>query len=317
MAEDTNYTQPQVSRPTDDDEESSFNLMEWVGLFLHNWYLLVVGLIVGLGLAYYQNRSWRPQYATEMKIMIEDNSSNQYSFMQGFGAGGGGYRSSNNQLLLLHSYNMMRQTVESLPFDVEYYTRGRFKTTPLYGREPISIQHDYLSKDAYNYEFVFEKLAGDSFLIRPNVEETTVAIRGHFDVPFEHSLMFATIHSNMSFAEGDKFLFRFRSTESLEEEFYSRLSVGWADEMSSVLSVSLVGTNPLRDVDFLNKLAEKYMENNLAKKNAEAIRTIDFIDEQLQQIAVDLSESEGKLRSYRRENNIIDVNSYMLSLIHI
>lgn len=120
MAEDTNYTQPQVLRPTDDDEESSFNLMEWVGLFLHNWYLLVVGLIVGLGLAYYQNRSWRPQYATEMKIMIEDNSSNQYSFMQGFGAGGGGYRSSNNQLLLLHSYNMMRQTVESLPFDVEY-----------------------------------------------------------------------------------------------------------------------------------------------------------------------------------------------------
>ncbi|MDD6782248.1 MAG: hypothetical protein PUD89_04880, partial [Bacteroidales bacterium] len=63
MAQNTNYTQPPLPANADEEEESSFNIMEWVGLFLHNWYLLVVGLIVGVGLAYYQNRSWTPQYA--------------------------------------------------------------------------------------------------------------------------------------------------------------------------------------------------------------------------------------------------------------
>ena len=255
MAQDTNYTQPPLPANADDEEESSFNIMECVGLFLHNWYLLVVGLIVGVGLAYYQNRSWTPQYATEMKMLIEDNTANQYSFMQGFSAGGT-YRSSNNQLFLLRSYSMMRNTVESLPFDVECYTRGRFKTTSLYGRTPITIEHDYLSPEAYGYEYVFETIGTDSFSISTNVDENPIVIRGRFEEPFEHSLMFATVHRQATLDGYPRFLFCFRSVESLEEEFYGRLNVGWADEMSSVLNISLVSDNQARDVDFLNKLAE-------------------------------------------------------------
>ncbi len=309
MTENTNYNQPQKPEYFD-EEESSFDIMEWVRLFLHHWYLLAAGLVVGLGAAYYVNRSWTPQIATEMKMIVEDNSSTQYSFMSGFSAGGN-YRNNNNQLFLLHSYNMMRKTVESLPFDVEYYTRGRFKTTSLYGRNPIKIDYSYLHPEVYNYEFTFEPIGTDSFSITTTIDEKPIVIKGAFDVPFEHSLMFATVHREAGLEGRSQFFFRFRSVISLEEEFFARLAVGWADEMSSVLSISLVSNNPARDVDFLNMLAAKYIESNLEKKNAEAVRTIEFIDGQLVSIAEALSDSEGKLRTFRRENNIIDVNSYM------
>lgn len=294
----------------DDDDSSSFNVMEWVVRFLRNWYLFVAGAVIALGIAYFQNRSWVPSYVTETKIVIEDNSANQYNFMQGFGVNNGA-RNSNNQLLLLGSFDLIRQTLDKLPFGVDYYMRGRFKTNSLYGREPIDIELAYLNENAYYYEFEFDVVDATNFTLTADAEsDKPIVIKGKFDVPFEHTLMFATIHKRQ-ISDGGKFLFRFKNIESLESEFSSRLSLSYVGDMSSVISASLVGDNIARDQDFLNALAKEFLTNNLDKKNAEAIRTIDFIDEQLGLISVSLSESEGRLREFRRDNNIIDVNSYM------
>ena len=294
----------------DDDDNSSFNFMEWIIRFLRNWYLFVAGVVIALGIAYFQNRSWVPQYVTETKIVIEDNSANQYNFMQGFGVNNG-YRNSNNQLLLLGSFDFIRQTLNKLPFGVDYYTRGRFKTNSLYGREPISIELAYLDERAYGYEFECNVIDDNTFTLTADGEsDKPIVIKGKFGVPFEHSLMFATVRKR-NMTDGSKFFLRFRTLESLEGEFSGRLSLSYVGDMSSVISATLVGENIVRDQDFLNALANEFLANNLDKKNAEAIRTIEFIDEQLGLIASSLSESEGRLRDFRRENNIIDVNSYM------
>lgn len=312
------YSYPENTQPNrpmfDDEDASSFNLMEWVIRFLRNWYLFVAGVIIALGIAYFQNRSWVPQYVTETKIVIEDNSANQYNFMQGFGVNNS-YRNSNNQLLLLGSYDLIRQTLNKLPFGVDYYTRGRFKTNSLYGREPIDIELAYLDERAYGYEFECHIIDEASFTLTADREsDKPIVIKGKFGVPFEHSLLFATVHKR-NLVDGGKFLLRFRTIESLESEFAGRLSLSYVGEMSSVISATLVGDNIARDQDFLNALADEFLANNLGKKNAEAIRTIEFIDEQLGLIATSLSESEGRLREFRRDNNIIDVNSYMSSVL--
>ncbi|HPW89862.1 MAG TPA: polysaccharide biosynthesis tyrosine autokinase [Paludibacteraceae bacterium] len=312
------YSYPENTQPNrpmfDDEDASSFNLMEWVIRFLRNWYLFVAGVIIALGIAYFQNRSWVPQYVTETKIVIEDNSANQYNFMQGFGVNNS-YRNSNNQLLLLGSYDLIRQTLNKLPLGVDYYTRGRFKTNSLYGREPIDIELAYLDERAYGYEFECHIIDEASFTLTADREsDKPIVIKGKFGVPFEHSLLFATVHKR-NLVDGGKFLLRFRTIESLESEFAGRLSLSYVGEMSSVISSTLVGDNIARDQDFLNALADEFLANNLGKKNAEAIRTIEFIDEQLGLIATSLSESEGRLREFRRDNNIIDVNSYMSSVL--
>lgn len=312
------YSYPENTQPNrpmfDDEDASSFNLMEWVIRFLRNWYLFVAGVIIALGIAYFQNRSWVPQYVTETKIVIEDNSANQYNFMQGFGVNNS-YRNSNNQLLLLGSYDLIRQTLNKLPLGVDYYTRGRFKTNSLYGREPIDIELAYLDERAYGYEFECHIIDEASFTLTADREsDKPIVIKGKFGVPFEHSLLFATVHKR-NLVDGGKFLLRFRTIESLESEFAGRLSLSYVGEMSSVISATLVGDNIARDQDFLNALADEFLANNLGKKNAEAIRTIEFIDEQLGLIATSLSESEGRLREFRRDNNIIDVNSYMSSVL--
>ena len=280
----------------------------------------MIALIVAFGLAYLKNRSWMPRYYTEGKILIESSSSySAYNFMQGFGAGTD-YVNTNNQLLILGSYDLINRTLQDLPFGVDFYTRGRFKTHSLYGREPITIDLKHADAQLYGREFRFIPIDEKNFEIVLEDEFSkelfpNFKIKGQYGVPFENFLMFATIDKLYLPVDNVEFLFRFRNIYSLEEEFASRLQLSYIGEMSSVVSVALTGNIVERDCDFINDLCEEFLEANLEEKNEEAIRTIDFINEQLACIFDSLQSSENQLRKYRSENNMVDVNSYASTIL--
>ena len=306
--------------PIVENSESNFNILEWVFKFLRYWYLFVIALVIAFGLAYLKNRSWMPQYYTEGKVLIESSSAdNAYNFMQGFGAGMD-YMNTNNQLLILGSYDLINRTVQNLPFGVDFYTRGHFRTHNLYGREPITINLQYADKQLYGCEFRFIPVDNNNFEIVLEDEFSKelfpdFKIKGQYGVPFENFLMFATIDKLYLPTENIEFLFRFRDFYSLEEEFAARLQLSYIGEMSSVISVSLTGNVVARDRDFINALCEEFLEANLEEKNEEATRTINFINEQLAFIFDSLQTSENRLRQYRRQNNMVDINAYASSVL--
>lgn len=306
--------------PMIEEEESNFNIFEWVFRFLRYWYLFVIALVVALGLAYLKNRSWMPEYYIEGKVIIESSAAdNAYNFMQGFG-GGMDYVNTNNQLLILGSYDLINRTVQDLPFGVDFYTRGHFRTHSLYGREPISINIKYADMQLYGCEFRFIPIDDENFeiVIEDDFSKElfpNFKIQGQYGVPFENFLIFATIDKLYLPADNVEFLFRFRDFYSLEEEFASRLQLNYIGEMSSVISVSLTGNVVARDRDFINALCREFLEANLEEKNEEATRTIDFINKQLSFIFDSLQTSEHRLRQYRRENNMVDVNAYTSSVL--
>ena len=151
--------------PIIEEEDSNFNILEWVFRFLRYWYVFVVALLISLGVAYLKNRTWMPEYYTEGKVIIESSTAdNAYNFMQGFGAGMD-YVNTNNQLLILGSYDLINRTVRDLPFGIDFYTRGHFRTHSLYGREPISINLTYADNQLYDCEFRFIPIDDNNFEI--------------------------------------------------------------------------------------------------------------------------------------------------------
>lgn len=312
------YTgQEQVKMPA--DNSSDINIMEWLMRFAKYWYVFLITFILALGAAYIKNRSWVPMYTVESKIILESsNVNNAYNFMQGFGSSTE-LVSNNNQLFILGSYDLINKTVSQLPFGVDFYTKGRFRTYSLYGKEPIIIDLKYLSQEAYMYEFKFIPIDNKSYEIVLSDDYSDVypdfCIKGEYGKPFENNLMFATINKLYLPTINQEFLFRFRSLASLENEFASRISINYISEESSVVSLSLTGNVVERDKDFLNALGETFLAYNLNKKNQEAIRTIDFINQQLGYIADSLKSSEERLRRYRSEHNILDVNGYTSTVL--
>lgn len=200
-----------------DDEESSFDIMEWVSSFLHYWYLFVIGIILSLGLAYLENRSLMPTVQTAGTVMIEENRSmgnSSQALMQGFGIEAG-YRNITNQVIMLKSYDLISKVVDSIPYlKVDYISKGSFKTRNLYKTSPIVIQPDYVAPEAYGLLFKIKLNSNGTYII--TVEDNKLfrefKINGVFGQPLQHNLFFITVNSANKSMENSEIYFQFPCT---------------------------------------------------------------------------------------------------------
>lgn len=303
-----------IEKPGFQEEDSSFDIMEWVTLFLSHWYLFAIGLSIALTLSYLQNRKWLPEFKSTGSVIIDESRSMMNSaqvLMQGFGIQES-YRNVNNQVIMIGSYDLMSRVVDSLShMEVEYISKGRFKTRNLYDWSPIEIEKEYLSPDAYGILFKIN-IQGDGTVTiteEDDVLAKSFKIIGKVGEPIQHQLFFITVHDlNNNGIEKDLY-FRFRTKESLIGEFSSKLRLNYVMEGSSVLELSLTSETPKRDVDFIDKLCEIYLTSNLERKNDAATKTINFIDEQLVHVSQSLSKSEDDLTEFRKKHQLIDVGT--------
>ena len=301
------------SNDSNDEEESNFNIMEWVMLILHYWYLFVIAVAIAWGCAMLKNRKWLPAYYSQGTIIIKESGyygGSNSALMQGFGVDAG-YKNVNNQVIMLGSYDLMCRVVDSLPFmQTEYITQGRFKTRNLYRQTPILIETTRIEPMAYSILFQVE-IQQDGLLTIVSTDETIpMRITAHYYEPIHCPLFDAVIRpSDMSISEG-KISFRFRSKSSLVDEFMGRLQMSFVGEGSTVLAIALTSETPQRDCEFIDKLAEIYLLQNLEQKNEVADNSIRFINQQLITLQSSLEVSEGAMTQFRQENKFVDVGSY-------
>lgn len=306
---------PQQQQQNGDDDEGSlnFNPLEWLFTFLHYWYLFVIALVIAMGLAMLKNRRWIPTYYSQGTIVIKESGTyggSASALMSGFGVDAG-YKNVNNQMIMLGSYDLMSRVVDSLPFlNVEYITQGRFKTRQLYRQTPILVESTRLDPRAYGvlYQVNFED--DGTLRIASTNEDTPLDLKARYGEPVSCPLFDITIWPTELMVNSGKIYFRFRSHESLVDEFMSRLKLSFVTEGSTVLALSLVSETPQRDCEFIDELAKIYLLQNLEQKNEVAENSIRFINEQLKNLQSSLQVSEGAMTDFRQENKIIDVNSY-------
>ena len=299
----------------DDEEEgsSNFNPIEWLFIFLHYWYLFVIAIAIAFGLAMLKNRRWIPTYYSQGTMVIKENTgvgSSSIALMQGFGVDAG-YKNVNNQMIMLGSYDLMCRVVDSLPFlNVEYISQGRFKTRNIYRNTPIIIEPAHVDARAYGllYQLTFNQ--DGTMHISSTTEEIPLELDAHYGEPVHCSLFEISIWPTEYMTNNGKIYFRFRSKESLVDEFMGRLQLSFVREGSTVLALSLVSETPQRDCEFIDMLSKIYLLQNLEQKNEVAENSIRFINSQLDNLQASLQVSEGAMTDFRQENKIVDVNSY-------
>jgi len=294
------------------EDQSGFDVMKWVMLIIRHWYLFVLFVLLALGYAWWQNRKWIPRYNTQGTILIGGQTATRdQTFMRGFGVQQN-YAKYDNQSYIIRSHDFIGRVIDSLPnFTVEYTSRGRFKTNNLYASPPVTINYSYLAPNAYGKYYKLTLNGDDTYSIQLDnapENEKPVIITGHFDEPVQFNSFYITIHDN-SGGQKREIYFRFLQRQSLITEFSGRLNVSMLSDASSIMAMSLTSETPERDIDFINKLCEVYIENGLDKKNEVATRTINFIDEQMSDISQSLSASEDNLNQYRQQHQIISTET--------
>lgn len=295
-----------------EDEESGFDLIEWLFKILHHWYLFVIALVLFMGLAWIANRTWKPSYEVSSLVVLGGGQSySQQMMMQGVNLNTA-YSNNENQKIMFTSHDLVEKAVNKLDADVDYYTTGHFKVTNLYGYAPVTIKADNIADAVYELEFDFRDIDGVTYEINHEKDKQfpDFSVRGQYGQLLNTPYFSAIVTKTPNLASQREIHFAFLSTDYLVDYFSSRLSVDFLRENSTVLSVSMIGNVYQRDIDFLNALCDEFLLDNLNRKNEEANRTVSFLDKQLSDISDSLRYSEGQLQHFRKQNQILDLNAY-------
>ncbi|WP_029904808.1 exopolysaccharide transport family protein [Prevotella sp. 10(H)] len=303
----------------------SFDFVLWFYRILKYWYLFIISVGLFLAYAYIKNKSWVPEYYVQALMILEDR--NSASVVAGSVPTGTLLRNTENQQIVLRSYGLTELTVKSLPskMRIDYYIQTRFKYISLYSDTPIEVEMIDIKPEAYYYSFDISYIDEDKCEIsyKENPEsETKISLIVPFDQEIDYKLFKIKLHKTAHFRTDIKgafkpdistFSFRFLSESQLIGMYSGRIQSSLQNN-SSILAISLSGTNPTRDIDYLNVLLDEFEKYNLGLKNEQAELTIAFLDNQLKLINDSLDISRFKLEKFQKETGVYDVSSQSLRI---
>jgi capsular exopolysaccharide synthesis family protein len=304
---------------------------------LKKWSWVAIALLFSISIAIYYLATTQKEYLVESTIQVKDElidrGSNKEKFLHGFELVDNSSELE-DEIGILTSYNITRKTLEKLDFEVSYFQYpnkfgplGKLLTKEIYPPSfkvkidttgwqllgtPIHIE--FLDSETYrvslsddelpNYIYKFSNQKTKIFDYEVELD-TVVRIGQTLETPYLKISMDEIPHEVL---DGKRSYFiKISSLEGLAEAFQNKLNNSMLAEKSNIVVLSIEGTVPQKNIDFLNTLGQTYIENDLAKKRRLGEKTVEFIDHQLEGLTDSLRLVENMLKTFRSKHHIIDV----------
>lgn len=303
-------------------EKVNLDLIFLVPLIIRNWYWFLICILFALFASNLYLKHTMQVYRTTATIMVHERDEralvDNSDLLQGLGLPGG-MKNIQNQIMLIKSRALTERTLNELSYEVEYYFKTIRNQLPIYPEVPIKVITENTSTLPKDVEFSLTFLVNGRYRIESKSEifpflkeaafgENIEVAGGSFSVESRDE---AWLKNNFD----QKLYFKIHSRRRLTNAYANRLAVELVSREGSVLRISLEGTNRAKDVDFINKHIEGFQTISLDKKNAEAQRRIQFIDNQLVGISDSLMLTENKLQQFRSSNRVMDLSAQGQSII--
>ncbi|HBE42679.1 MAG TPA: hypothetical protein DDW27_16050 [Bacteroidales bacterium] len=301
---------------------SSLDLTVILPIVLKHWYWFLFSIAIALLASVWYIRHTMPVYRTTATILVNERDDralvDNSDLLQGLGLPGG-MKNIQNQIMLIKSRALTERTLNELSYEVEYYFRTIRNQLPIYPELPIKVVSDNVNALPKDIEFAIT-FKGDSIYQVESKSEVypllkTAAFGENIEVQGGSFMIECRDFAWLSRNFDRKLYFKVHSRRRLTNAYGTRLNVELVSREGSVLRISLEGTNRAKDVDFLNKHIEGFQAISLDKKNAEAHRRIQFIDDQLVGISDSLSLTENRLQQFRSSNRVMDLSAQGQSII--
>jgi tyrosine-protein kinase Etk/Wzc len=315
MSENSTFNRSSELSPHSDNE--IFDLKKIISSVLSHKFFFACSVLLILLVAYIFNSYTIPVYKVTTTILINEEKKNASSgndqFLEGFGLMPG-MKNFDNQMMVLSSRNLVSKALDELPLDTEYFYRGLINKKSLYPEHPMKLKFSAGSKLPEDVIFGCKYLGNDMI----NIDAVS---KGSFEIHNKYSLS-----ENIEFPGGSfrieridsgwfndngsrKLYFTLHSRRKLVENYIKRLKISRASKEGSIVRMSIEGTNKEEDLAFLTKLSDIFLNISLERKNTEAIRTIQFIDDQLAGISDSLLITENKLQQFRSNNRVMNISA--------
>jgi capsular exopolysaccharide synthesis family protein len=304
------------------------------------WFVLTTFVFVAA--AYLFNKFSTPIYKNQTTLLLKESERNNFlasqNVMQGFGLFSNN-DNIENELGILTSYSLINEVVNQLNLEVSFYHEEyRFggilkkdfllETEENYLHQPFHVSIDKSKLQPIDLKIYYTILNKDEFLLEAHGKDVMIYDyltdevvnivnnidfkgRYQFGQPVEEEFLHITVHLNEEVNKGTPMkglnYFSLNSLSFLTLKNLASIEAGQPSITSSLVTISMSGDNRYKITDFLNALANTYLDNNLEKKNKIAINTVKFIDSQISDVADSLTFAESKLQNFRTSNRVTDL----------
>jgi tyrosine-protein kinase Etk/Wzc len=303
------------------ESDDNLELKRFLSLFLSNWYWFATALFISISFAYGINRYSEKVYDVSATLLIkEEKEVGVNAVASSVIPGGDIFRSQQNmtnELAILRSFNLNYMVMQKLKdFHVVYTAVGtrEIAKLKLYKTAPFRVMYDSLELEPK------EMLVGIKIL---SEQKYRVEIDG--DLNIEKEMSFGERFSGAGFnfliekanpqipiyIEGasNKYNFYFTDPVRLANQYRSKLIASPVEKGASLVSLSVSGYVPEQERDYLDTLMSVYITYGLDFKKKIAVKTIAFINDQIDTISVSLEVASDSLENFRKANRFVSLSN--------
>ncbi|MDM9631131.1 GumC family protein [Robiginitalea aurantiaca] len=283
-----------------DSREEDFDLKGFLLKYLNFWYLFLFGLLFALLIGYLYLRYTPQTYYSEAKIKILKEDDKNVLDLGGAAVLGNSQLNLHNEVLVIKSYRLLKQVVELLHLDIDYYLMGDVRDTQVWN-VPFIIERKRFEDKALGSGIYLIQFEDDGFLISRE-EETPQKIAFNTPDSLQIALPF-TIKLSDPFKKLPSSPYPYKIVFSEPSKVALALSQSievWpTEDGSEILSLALFGQSRDRSEAILNAVVEKFNQDGMIDRQEVTQRTIDFINRRFIYLSKELDSIETRKQSFK------------------
>lgn len=292
------------------NSETVDNFKNILQKFLKNWYifLLCIGLSI-LG-AYLYLQTTTPKYKVSSTLLLQDDrigdgvqKGTAFTDLNMFRTD----RTAINEIEALRSRDLIYKTLKALSLDVSYFQKGSLRDKELYGKGiPIKVKLIDVDSRGYKKSLEISPLNGHQFILKDKDQKFVLPYKVLVQKPGYKII----VSKGPAFKKNiDPVTVKFKDLYAMAESYsLAGLVIKPIEKDANTITINLNDNIPQRGIDILTFLIDTYNQENVIKKNATAVNTINFIDKRLKYLNEDLTGVEKDVENYKQHNMITDIN---------
>lgn len=284
------------------------------------WYVLPALLLIALTISFLYLR-FTPSVYQAKAVIQEDKNNNEDILKRAFSGvitRNTGENSTLKSVNFITSPIFLNKVLDSLPLDIDYHRKKIIREVEMFPDRPFEIKinslHPQLHNKPIDITFLKEK-KGEisyelndktfkySFNFKPNTIYTTP------DIQFQ-----LTINEPYQNLIAQSYYIVVPDTVSKNKKYIRSLSVVPDPEESGSFTITLKHTCPNKASIIVNAITREFQKFYLEKEQESYTNILKYIDEQLIFWEEEVHRSEKALDDYKKENNIDQIELYLLNI---
>ena len=283
------------------------NIKKEVARYLRKWPWFLLSMALFYTAAKIYLRYTQPQYFTKTSLKLQESKgkSTALSDLKNLGMGVSGDDELRGETTVIISKPILGAVAKNLNLDVTFFSMGAIKEVELYHDSPVTgkIISIHRPDDFYGTTLILTPVGNNSYTF------SGISTVFRFGTPARLPFGVIQLDAKAGIKVSAPLKVVFKGLSTVVGSLESSISVTLPENKGLLMELSMVGPVPKKSQDILNELTRQYIVDGVNDKNEEAKNTQNFINDRLVLITEDLSGIEGEKESFKRSNQITDLET--------